>query len=227
MIGGSDIWAATLSIAGAYRLPQGCTNGQVAKWSATGWVCADDASAAYTAGTGLELTDDEFSLDRDYRLPQDCDLGDAVARVDSPFSLDGEWGCLTFAEAGQSCPAGHVVTGLSATGRLTCSAAAGGSAPKVWADSSTSVGVAGEMEIASVEVPAGTYAVIASVVVTGRSLDDNSVGYCSIDAANAYTGAILLAEAGDIGADEHVPLAGRATLSAPGAITLTCTESSP
>ena len=42
----------------------GCTDGQVLKYSSTtsGWVCSNDNSSTYTAGTGLSLTGTTFSV---------------------------------------------------------------------------------------------------------------------------------------------------------------------
>jgi hypothetical protein len=47
-----------------YRLPQTCTNGQIAEWnySSQVWQCGDDASASYSAGDGLTLSGTEFSV---------------------------------------------------------------------------------------------------------------------------------------------------------------------
>jgi hypothetical protein len=39
-----------------------CAVGQVVKWDGAAWVCADDAGPAYTAGAGLVLTGNEFSV---------------------------------------------------------------------------------------------------------------------------------------------------------------------
>ncbi|WP_157044886.1 hypothetical protein [Chloroflexus aggregans] len=44
------------SLATSYRLPQTCTNGQVAQWNGSAWTCASGGSGditAVTAGTGL------------------------------------------------------------------------------------------------------------------------------------------------------------------------------
>jgi len=49
----------TFSITSSYRLPQTCTNGQIAEWDGTAWVCASNAGGgggditAVNAGTGL------------------------------------------------------------------------------------------------------------------------------------------------------------------------------
>jgi hypothetical protein len=42
LTGGGDNGAATLGIAPTFRLPQACTDGQLAKWHDGAWVCAAD-----------------------------------------------------------------------------------------------------------------------------------------------------------------------------------------
>jgi len=44
---GLTLSSGAFSLATAYRLPQSCTNGQVAKWNGTAWTCGDD-----NVGTG-------------------------------------------------------------------------------------------------------------------------------------------------------------------------------
>jgi len=43
-----------------------CGSGQVAKWSGSAWACAADNDTTYTAGTGLTLTSNQFSLNMSY-----------------------------------------------------------------------------------------------------------------------------------------------------------------
>jgi hypothetical protein len=62
LTGGGTSGAVTLSLASGYALPQTCSNGQVAKWSGTGWSCASDNDTQYSAGTGLVLSGTQFSL---------------------------------------------------------------------------------------------------------------------------------------------------------------------
>ncbi len=51
----------TLSIAPAYRLPQGCSSNQVPRWDGSAWGCAD-VSAGYTIGPGLVLSGTELRV---------------------------------------------------------------------------------------------------------------------------------------------------------------------
>jgi len=63
---GLNLNSGIFEIAGGYRLPVSCSNGQVAKWNNTvlAWECADDnaSSTSYTAGNGLVLNGAEFSV---------------------------------------------------------------------------------------------------------------------------------------------------------------------
>ena len=49
-----------------------CNPDQIAAWSGTAWVCAEDADTTYTPGTGLDLSAGAFSLLSTYQLPQAC-----------------------------------------------------------------------------------------------------------------------------------------------------------
>lgn len=64
-----------ISIEPGYRLPQACGPDQVAKWVAGSWVCSNDltgGAGSYSAGTGLGLASDTFSILGAYQLPQGC-----------------------------------------------------------------------------------------------------------------------------------------------------------
>jgi len=60
--GGGASGVVALSLLPNFRLPQNCSNGQIVKWNITTnlWECAD--TSVYTAGGGLELTGNQFSL---------------------------------------------------------------------------------------------------------------------------------------------------------------------
>ena len=57
LTGGGDTGSVTLSVAPAFRLPESCTDGQVAKFdTGTGlWECAADTGTTYSAGAGPGL----------------------------------------------------------------------------------------------------------------------------------------------------------------------------
>lgn len=48
--GGSVNGEATIELQQSYKLPQTCSNGEVAKWQASGWVCATDEDTTYSGG---------------------------------------------------------------------------------------------------------------------------------------------------------------------------------
>jgi hypothetical protein len=78
LTGGGDNGAVTLSLNAGHSLPQDCTNGQVAKSNGSNvWNCANDNDTTYTAGTGLDLSGTQFSIDEDYRVQNtpDCSSG--------------------------------------------------------------------------------------------------------------------------------------------------------
>jgi hypothetical protein len=118
--GGATTGAATLGVAPAYRLPQGCTDPNVVpKFSGGTWNCAPDNNTTYTAGTGLALGSGAFSVTDAYALPQGC------AANSVPQWGTAAWGCTIFdgsdfALAGQACPDGEFAQGISATGTLAC-----------------------------------------------------------------------------------------------------------
>jgi hypothetical protein len=57
---GLDLAAHQFSLSSAYRLPQGCSGGQLAAWNGAAWVCVNDTT--YTAGTGLSLSGSQFDV---------------------------------------------------------------------------------------------------------------------------------------------------------------------
>lgn len=98
LTGGPITGAGTLSLDPAYRLPQSCTSGQVAKSSGAGaWSCAADQNSGGTvttvgAGTGLiggPITGSgKLSIASSYQLPQSCNAGQIPIQNNS-----GNWGC--------------------------------------------------------------------------------------------------------------------------------------
>lgn len=113
--GGGSNGAATLS------LRTDCASDQILKLVAGTWSCAADNSASYTAGTGLELNGTEFSVDRDYRLPQGCNVGEAAGVGTSQTALR-EWQCTQYTHSGEACSSGEFVKATTSTGFLSCAA---------------------------------------------------------------------------------------------------------
>jgi len=77
--GGGESGGVTLSVAPAFRLPEGCTADRVAKFdTGTGlWSCGVDADSGttYSAGTGLSLSSSTLSVTPSFRLPRACSNG--------------------------------------------------------------------------------------------------------------------------------------------------------
>jgi hypothetical protein len=142
--------AATLSIR------RDCTNGEVVKWNGSAWACAADSDSTYTAGTGLDLTGSEFSVEPAYRVP------------------------------GKACSAsGNFARGFDSSGAIQCAAPAT-SVPSIWvarvgrADAPQVVSGTDGPIIASLNVPAGTYLLQATLTAHDDDGDDDVGVFCVI-----------------------------------------------
>ena len=233
LVGGGENGAAALAIAPAYQLPQACATTQVAKWNGTGWACGADNSAAYTAGTGLDLNGTEFSLDGDYQLPQGCQRGEAVARVPGLSAGLDQWGCRQYAQASDSCPSGQFARATGSDGGLVCAVPAAGTAGTALSGRQTSfesgMGLPDDdvyREVASVNTPAGTYLVTAKGQIRSEmNVEDfSSPTSCRLFGAGAEFDYYQFVNADlDDNAFVHAfSLTGVVTLSAPGPISLQC-----
>lgn len=238
LTGGASNGAATLALAPSHQLPQTCTNAQVAKWDGTGWSCAaDDAGQQYSAGNGLELNGTEFSLDRDYRLPQSCKAGQAAGFGPTATSL-GDWQCSQYALASETCPSGQFARATDDDGALLCappaSAGAGGGSTAYVAvernpvDGSDSIGIlnrAGDFEMVRLDLPAGTYVLLASGTVSNDFLHpDDYVASCSLraDGVTLQFATVSNTTADSGGVDESLSLTSAASLPAGGTVRVTC-----
>src|SRR5262249_4583104 len=153
----------SIGLDGAFSLPQGCANGQLAKWNGAGWACGSDDNTTYQAGTGLDLNGTTFSVEPD-----------------------------AFVKKAQSCSAGHVATGCEAAGNLACVApprpAAAG--VEVWEKSApVQIGVPEVgVDLITLPLPAGTFLFTASATfgdLTGSAGDEEIDVSCSLlDAAD-------------------------------------------
>ncbi len=196
MDGGAN-GAVTLSLDPRYALRQDCGDGQVVKWDAgtSAWICADDLNTPYTAGTGLVLDGTEFSLDANFSLPQACAFGQAATWTHT-VGISGAWSCASFAYASQDCASGKFVNGLDEDGKVKCAAGSGGSGgsatvltaketnPFNGNNRDDHVGIAddgGLHTFATLDLPAGTYAITATGVV--QSIQDvcSGIGACFFD----------------------------------------------
>jgi hypothetical protein len=203
---GGESGDVTISLDPKFSLPQGCGDGQVAKWNSTmdAWECKADADTIYSSGTGLALTGTAFSIAPDYRVKNtpDCDSG-------------------TFA------------TGFDSAGTIQCTAPAA-TGVQAYEVHRGQLGLAGEATVLSKTVPAGTYLIFASVELYNQDSTDTSVGWCAIpgyvtSGANV-TGGTVLGHGSDgdrdlmIGNTESLSLTSSTTLSQTGSIELKCTE---
>ena len=233
LTGGTSGGAATLALAPSYQLPQTCTNAQIAKWDGTSWSCATDkAGQQYTAGTGLELNGTEFSLDRDYRLPQGCEAGQAAGFGPTATSL-GDWQCSQYALASQTCASGQFATAITADGSITCRApstgAAGGSNIKT-ATLDDGPGIPSNLtrhEVLRLRVGAGMWAIQAKVQL--RNWDRDFKGDCALHEVAPGVTIFSLAtsvDSGDVDADQYdtrnIPLMAVASTASERDIVLTC-----
>jgi hypothetical protein len=135
--GGGDNGSVTLSLDAGHTLPQDCTTGQVAKSNGSNaWECGNDNDTTYTAGTGLNLSGNEFSVASDYQVKN-----------------------------GQSCSGGQFASGIDSSGALSCgSPATGAKAYAALESPETGIGIpngTGSHDVVTLTVPAGTYSITA------------------------------------------------------------------
>lgn len=212
LAGGGTSGDATLSIQASYRLPQGCNGDQVAQWSGTGWTCGDDADTTYAEGTGIDITGTTIAIAPSYRLPA-ANEGDSIIKGSGT-----SWVTEQFARAGEGCAAGQFVTGTSTSGGVSCAAPASGSTvPHAYVANTGSFDLGGTETVLSLNVPAGTYLVRASVAFLNQDADSRSFAICSIP---GYTSGAVAVGAG-LSSGMGLTMASSST---GGVISLTCTE---
>jgi hypothetical protein len=96
LTGGGSNGYVTLGLQSGYQLPQnGCSSGQfVASDGAGSWSC--QSQTTYSAGTGLDLSGNTFSVSPGYRLPQSCSDGQvATSNGDNTWSCHSTVGSLS------------------------------------------------------------------------------------------------------------------------------------
>jgi hypothetical protein len=132
LTGGGANGAVSLS------LRRDCDNGDVVKWDGSSWACAADSNSTYAAGTGLDLTGSEFSIEPGYRIP------------------------------GKACStSGQFATGFDGSGNIQCAAPPSASAVQVFASlesPESGIGIPSDTanhDVVSLNVPAGTYSITA------------------------------------------------------------------
>ena len=145
--GGGASGDVTLGLAGPYRLPQACPDGQLAEWdeSQSLWVCAVDDNTTYTAGYGLALDGSVFRVLTDtlqVRVGDTCGVGYAIRQINDDgtvvceadddttytagygLALDGSvFEVLTDTlqtRVGDGCGNGYAMSAIHQDGSVTC-----------------------------------------------------------------------------------------------------------
>lgn len=131
----------TIDLDPKYALPQGCEEGEVAKWDDgdEAWACALDNDTRYSAGTGLDLdgsSNTTFEIESAYRLP---------GKV-----------CTT---------AGQFARGFDSNGTIRCEPLPSSAISVYAARQASGIGIPSNQVLTDVltlpEVPAGTYSINA------------------------------------------------------------------
>jgi hypothetical protein len=147
LTGGGSAGAVTIGLTAGQSLPS-CSAGQIPEWNGTGWACGADDDTQYSAGTGLDLTGTQFSIEPGYRVTNN-----------------------------QSCAGGQFATGINGSGALTCGAPAAG-VTVFANTQSTGVGIPDNItrtHVVSLNVPAGAYSISVAGTFSGP-LDDAELG---------------------------------------------------
>jgi hypothetical protein len=161
-------------------LRRDCTNADVLKWNGSGWACAADDNSTYTAGTGVDLSGGQFSVEESYRLPQNCASGEAATRNPQVGGASPTWVCDQFAQANQSCTTGQFASGVTAIGTLACAAPPATTGIQAYSTSTNGVTLAGRTSVLSKTLPIGKYVVFATIELANRDLDSTSRGSCDL-----------------------------------------------
>jgi hypothetical protein len=217
LTGGGADGAVSLS------LRRDCANGEIVKWNGSAWACAADSNSTYTAGTGLDLTGNEFSVEESYRLPQTCASGEAPTRNPASGGGAATWVCDQFAQAEQACTSGQFANGVTAIGTLSCAAPASSGGLQAFSTSTNGVVLAGRTSVLSKTLPPGKYVVFGSVELANRDLDSTSWGSCDLShpGGTIYSTGTHIVD--DIADYDSLSLTG-AFEHGSGAVLLACTE---
>jgi len=217
LVGGGENGAVSLS------LRRDCATGEVVKWNGSAWACAADSNSTYTAGTGLDLSGSEFSVEESYRLPQTCASGEAATRNPATGGSAPTWVCDQFAQSEQACSSGQFATGVTALGTLSCAAPASSGGMQAFSASTNGVVLAGRTSVLSKTLTPGKYVIFASVELVNKDLDSTSWGSCDLShpGGSIYsTGTHSVDEIADY---DSLSLTGAFEHST-GAVLLACTE---
>jgi len=178
-----------------------------------------DPGPTYSAGTGLDLSNNTFGIQGSYQLPQGCTNGQ------SPFLQNvfpsHPWGCFTAANADMSCPANEFQNGVNANGDPTCATPSSGSAgPGLWfdrelGDQDTPLNI--DTALATVSLPAGSFLLNAD----GWALADADGSDVALDCTFAPGGGVETFATSTTGL-RTFSLSDVVTLASPGDVTLSC-----
>src|SRR5262245_15090647 len=194
--GGSD-GSVTLSLAPTYQLPQTCSEGQVAKWTGTGWTCASDSDSQFSAGIGLQLSGSEFSIDPAYRVPNN-----------------------------QVCAGGEFSVGFDSTGAQVCLRPASVQvfANQILPEFPVSIPEVGSVQIIAINVPAGTYSITVAGNLRASLDEDATLHFALREGPNVLPGVAAHTHAGVIGA-ARVAMLARRTFGAATQLSVVCNGS--
>jgi hypothetical protein len=193
LTGGGTDGAVTIGLKPEFTLPTGCDAGEIAEWNGTAWACGNDADTTYTAGTGLDLTGTAFSIEPAYRVKNTPD-----------------------------CQSGQFSTGFDGDGDIVCVAPpAPPAATQIKGYSTHLIGdyfeLAGTETVLSLNLPAGTYLLFATVYA--RNIDNDSSSRIQCLLPNYNSAGIDIVQSGE----ESLALNSSITTSG-GAVNLDCNE---
>jgi hypothetical protein len=193
LTGGGDNGAVTIGLKPEFTLPTGCDAGEIAEWNGTAWACGVDSDTTYTAGTGLDLTGTTFGIEPAFRVKNQPD-----------------------------CTTGQFATGFDGDGDIVCVAPpAPPAATQIKAYSTHLPGdyfeLAGTETVLSLNLPAGTYLLFATV--DARNIDNDSSSRIQCLLPNYNSAGIDIDQSGE----ESLALNSSITTSG-GAVNLDCAE---
>lgn len=119
LTGGGTSGDVTLSLGMSYRLPQACVIDQAPKWNGSAWTCAPDNDVQYSAGTGLTLDVNQFSINPSQtqaRVVGFCPPGQSIRAVDAVGAVTcqtdtNSGGTVTQIDTGAGLTGGPISTG--------------------------------------------------------------------------------------------------------------------
>jgi hypothetical protein len=158
---GGDNGEATISLNPKFSLPQGCAEGEVAKWddAADEWACAADNDTKYTADTGLVLSQsNQFSIASGYRVQNTPD-----------------------------CNGGTFATGFGDDGQIVCSTPSAAPLAYYRTQSPATITVVDDYtdhDIVRLDLPQGKYMLNSSGTIEADTTDGWSDGHCWISGPN-------------------------------------------